>query len=30
MEHVVRFVCLEVQLQTVLCYIHTYDMIFVT
>ena len=28
MEHV--FVCTQMQLQTGLCYIYTYDMIFIT
>jgi len=27
MEHVVIFVGIQMQLQTVLCYIYTYDMI---
>jgi hypothetical protein len=30
MEHAVIFVCISMQLQTVLCYSYTYDMIFVT
>jgi len=28
MKHTVIFVCIYMQLQTVLCYIYTYDMIF--
>jgi hypothetical protein len=29
MEHVVTFVCIQMQLQTVLCYSYPYDMIFI-
>jgi hypothetical protein len=30
MEHVIMFVSIQMQLQTLLCYSYTYDMIFVT
>ena len=29
MEHVVVFVCIQLKLQTLLCYSYTYDIIFI-
>jgi hypothetical protein len=30
MEHVVIFICIQMQVQTLLCYSYIYDMIFTT